>query len=346
MQALRPGDVLVVESDAAFRAACCAALEGAGHHTVACATMQEGRVHLERTLFDVVLCARQLLDGSGVNFCDEIKTKPDWEHISVAMMVESSGEGAGLASSLVSGAWEQQDPPRTPPDDLLFKPLSAEELLVKVRTLLRSRRYRAEIINSIAALTLIAEGVEEQDKRAVGHCKRLSIMAVELGATLGCDDWQLTALERAGYLHDIGKVSIAGATVEKTQALTPREVQIIQNHCILGERLCQPITALKPVLPIVRHHHERGDGTGYPDGLRSDEIPILAQIFSIPDIYDALRMWRPYRPAMAPGQAIGVIRQEVERGYWNRAIFEAFIERVLPGLDERLQNAGVFWASG
>ena len=189
----------------------------------------------------------------------------------------------------------------------------------------------------------VAEGIEEQDRRASGHCKRLSLMAVELGASLGCDEWQLTTLERAGYLHDIGKVCVPGAIIEKTAPLSPREVQIMQGHCVLGERLCAPVATLHSVLPIIRHHHERGDGTGYPDGLRLERIPILAQVFAVPDIYDALRTWRPYRPPLTSGQAIGVLRQEVDRGFWNSAIYEAFCERVLPNLETRLEASGALW---
>jgi putative two-component system response regulator len=168
-------------------------------------------------------------------------------------------------------------------------------------------------------------------------------MVLELGSAMGCDDWQLTALERAAYLHDIGKVAIPGAIISKSEALTPREMEIMQSHCLLGERLCSTVAALKPVLPIIRHHHERVDGSGYPDGLRGAAIPILAQILTIPDIYDALRMWRPYRAPMTPVQAITVLRREVDSGFWNRTVFDAFASHVLPGLDERLATYDALW---
>ena len=230
-----------------------------------------------------------------------------------------------------------------PPDDYVSRAAPLEEINQRVQSLMRLGRYQEEIANAIGTLMKIAEGVEEQDKRLVGHCKRLSIMVVELGTVLGCDEWQLITLERAGYLHDIGKTAIPGAVMEKTDRLSPREMEIIQGHCVAGERICQNVAALKPVLPIIRHHHERADGTGYPDRLRGEQIPILAQIFSIPDIYDSLRTWRPYRPPMKEVQAVDVIRQEVARGYWNRLIFDAFVKEVLPGLDERLDAAGALW---
>jgi putative two-component system response regulator len=230
-----------------------------------------------------------------------------------------------------------------PPDDVIVKTIPLVDLVVRVQILLRMRRYLDEITNAVATLMSVAEGIEEQDKRARGHCKRLSIMALELGVVMGCDDWQLTALERAAYLHDIGKVAVPGALIAKPDSLTPREMEIIQSHCIQGEKICMPLAALQPVLPIIRHHHERLDGTGYPDGLRGQDIPVLAQILSIPDIYDALRMWRPYRAPMYQQQAVAVMRQEVNQGFWNRHIFDAFVNNVLPGLDERLDTYHVLW---
>jgi putative two-component system response regulator len=221
--------------------------------------------------------------------------------------------------------------------------LKSDETGARVASLLRMGRYQAEIGNAIATLMKVAAGIEEQDKRVAGHCRRLSIMSTTLGAALGCDAWQLLALERAGYLHDIGKVSIPGAVMDKAQRLSPREMEIIQAHTVLGERLCMDVAALKPVLPIIRHHHERADGTGYPDRLKSEAIPVLAQIFAIPDIYDALRTWRPYRLAMSSAGALDVLRQEVARGYWNRLIFDAFFDSVLPGLEDNLAEAGCLW---
>ncbi|HEX8465185.1 MAG TPA: HD domain-containing phosphohydrolase, partial [Abditibacterium sp.] len=164
-----------------------------------------------------------------------------------------------------------------------------------------------------------------------------------LGLAVGCDDYELLTLERAGYLHDIGKVAIPGGILEKSQPLTPREMEIVKRHCILGEKLCRPVMALQPVLPIVRHHHERGDGSGYPDGLKTEQIPRLVQLFSIVDVYDSLRTWRPYRPPLLDWQAVDVMRQEVKRGFWNRLFFETFARDVVPVLNEHLDTSHVLW---
>jgi len=229
------------------------------------------------------------------------------------------------------------------PDDVILVPLRPEMLATRLLALLRMRRYLEESRSAIDALMRVAEGIEEQDRAARGHCKRLAIMSIELGAVLGCDDWELTTLERAGYLHDIGMVTIHGALTHKTSALSPMEMEHLKTHTIRGVELCRSVAALKPVLPIIRSHHERADGTGYPDKLKGDEIPRLAQIFAIPHLYEALRLARPHRSAISESRAVMMMGNEVQDGCWNAYIFKAFVEHVLPGLEERLDSMHILW---
>lgn len=342
MQAQRPGDILIVDADAAFANAACSALAHNGHMVMTCQSGAEARRQLERMSYDVVLAGWELPDEDGRAFCHYIKSSQELMQVTVGLLVDAGANDAWIAR-IFAGSGGEGENNLAAPDDLILRSVSKEELAVRVQGLLQSRRYRQEISNALEVLTAMAEGVEEQDRRARGHCKRLSIMTIELGSVLGCDEWQLTALERAAYLHDVGKVAIPGAIISKTTTLTPREMEIIQSHCVLGEKLCHPMAALRPVLPIIRHHHERSNGTGYPDKLSGEEIPVLAQIFSVPDIYDALRMWRPYRAPMSEPQALQLMRQEVAQGFWNTHIFEGFVERVLPGLEERLDSMHALW---
>jgi len=345
MQALRPGDVLVVDSDEKFLSFACDALVQSGHMVMTCNTAAEARRHLERVPYDIVLSGWKLPDEDGAAFCEFIKTNPDFPDIAVGMLADADADDLWIANVFANGGMRDGTPRSGAPDDLILKTASGPEMGVRVQSLLQMRRYRQEIGNALEALMAMAEGIEEQDRRARGHCKRLAVMSIELGAVMGCTEWELTALERAAYLHDVGKVAIPGAIISKTEALTPREMDIIKSHSILGEKLCEPVAGLKSVLPIIRHHHERANGTGYPDGLRGEFIPILAQIFSIPDIYDALRMWRPFRTPMSQSQAIEVMRQEVAQGFWNRHVFEAFVGNVLPGLEDRLDSVHALWPS-
>jgi putative two-component system response regulator len=323
------------------------ALHRRGHAVRTCAYKQEAQEHVERVFFDAVLCGQRLPDGTGQELCSWIKGHEDLQGLPVAMLVEADTNQQRDPLVEIALAGGQPGGPAlsgpTAPDDYILLPVRPEELVLRVSTLLKLRRYREEINNSLVTLLTVAEGVEEQDRRSRGHCKRLSLMAVLLGSILGVDEYQLLTLERAGYLHDIGKASIPGAILDKSQPLTAREMEIIKAHCVLGERLCSPIGALQSVLPIIRHHHERGDGSGYPDGLTKERIPRLAQMFSIVDVYDSLRTWRPYRPPLGEWQAVEVMRHEVARGFWNREFFEAFAKHIVPGLAEHLESNHVLW---
>lgn len=346
MQAHRPGEILVVDGDSEFLSFAATTLHRRGHAVRVCAYAAEAREHVERDFFDAVLCSTALPDSTGMQFCAWVKSHEDLQGLPVALLVDeddvrSDDVLANLMRDVAPGAITLAGP--LAPDEFIGRNVRAEEFAIRVGALLKLRRYREEIGNALTTLLSIAEGVEEQDKRARGHCKRLALMAVLLGAALGCDDYQLLTLERAGYLHDIGKVAIPGALLEKSQPLTAREMEIIKEHCILGERLCLPVAALQPVLPVIRHHHERGDGSGYPDGLRMSEIPRLAQLFSIVDVYDSLRTWRPYRPALNDWQAVETLRGEVIRGYWSRDIFDTFANGVVPSLHEHLDAAQALW---
>ncbi len=347
MQAHRPGEILVVDSNSDFLTFAATTLTRRGHAVRICAYADEARAHLERHFFDAVLCGMRLPDSTGAELCGWIKSHEDLQGVPVALLVEETGGRnsddiiADMMRDASPGALVTTGP--LAPDEFIIRTVRAEEFAIRVGALLKLRRYREEIGNALTALLSIAEGVEEQDKRARGHCKRLSLMGVLLGSALGCSDYDLLTLERAGYLHDIGKVAISGGMLEKIQPLTPREMELIKEHPVLGEKLCSPVMALQPVLPIIRHHHERGDGSGYPDRLTSAQIPRLAQIFSVVDVYDSLRTWRPYRPALNDWQAAEVMRNEADRGFWNRAILDIFVHQIVPQLDGYLDSSHVLW---
>lgn len=347
MQAHRPGDVLVVDGDPAFLTLASTILSRRGHAVRVCAYAREAREHLERHRFDAVLCAIELPDGSGAELCAWIKNHPDLNALPVAMLVNAASlppnsdsltdimrdfmpDGHRLSGALA-------------PDEFIIRPIRAEEFLVRVMGLLKVRRYREEVGNTLGALISVAEGIEEQDKRAQGHCRRLATLAVLLGAAAGCDEYELLTLERAGFLHDIGKAQIPGALLEKVEPLTARELEIVQEHPVLGERLCRGVAALHGVLPIIRHHHERGDGSGYPDRLKESQIPPLASLFSVVDVFDSLLTWRPYRPSLPVWQAADTVRAEVECGFWNRKFWNIFERQVLPIAGEHLRAAGINW---
>jgi putative two-component system response regulator len=349
MQADRPGEILIVDDDPAFLPFACAALTRSRHAVTSCSSGDEARYQMHRGNFDVILCAEKLPDEDGLELCRFIKADPDLQACSVGMIVDATPTSANPdANAEDERIFEavfnlERAGMLDGPDDVIPRASRVRELLLRTQSLLRLRRYLLEMQNYVGTMMTIAEGVEEQDRRARGHCKRLSLLAVELGAVLGCDEWQLATLERGGYLHDIGKVSIPGAILQKAQSLSPREMQIIKAHPALGERLCRPVGSLSAVVPIIRHHHERVNGTGYPDGLQGEEIPLIAQIFTVADVYESLRSWRPYRAPLGETHALETMRREVDDGYWNADVYRALVRHVLPGLDKRLDALHLLW---
>jgi putative two-component system response regulator len=173
-------------------------------------------------------------------------------------------------------------------------------------------------------LFAVGQVVEQRDKHTAGHCERLAFISVAMGTAMGLDRPDLLALYRGGYLHDIGKVGIPDSILFKPGKLTAFEWVVMRSHPERGAEICRHLKSLTPVLPLIRHHHERWDGTGYPDGLRGEEIPLLARVLQTVDIYDALTNPRPYKPAFSPHKALRVMQEETERGWRDPEIVKLF----------------------
>ena len=174
-------------------------------------------------------------------------------------------------------------------------------------------------------LFALAQAVEQRDHHTAGHCERIAFIGVSLGIAMGLDRVSLLALYRGGYLHDVGKVGIPDSILFKPGTLTGDEWVIMRSHSARGEEICRPLRSMTSVLPIIRHHHERWDGTGYPDGLRGEQIPLLARVLQMADIYDALTNPRPYKPAFTAAGALRTIEAETERGWRDPEIVKLFV---------------------
>lgn len=175
-------------------------------------------------------------------------------------------------------------------------------------------------------LFALALAVEQRDHHTGGHCERLAFNCLAMGIAMGLARGRLVTLYRGGYLHDVGKVGIPDSILFKPGPLTADEWVTMRSHAARGEEICRHMKSLAPVLPIIRHHHERWDGSGYPDGLRGEQIPLLARIVQIVDIYDALTSPRPYKPAYTPDQALVVIQEETARGWRDPRIVKVFLQ--------------------
>jgi len=177
-------------------------------------------------------------------------------------------------------------------------------------------------------LFTLAHAIEARDPYTRGHCERLAEMSALLGYKLGLSEENITALRRAGIVHDIGKVAVPDAILLKPGPLSADEAEVMRKHPVVGERICAPLRTFGLVLPIIRHHHEKHDGSGYPDGLRGGEIPLTAAILQLADVYDALTTDRPYRKASTQAVALKIMEEEATLGWWDREMFDAFREMV------------------
>ena len=265
---------------------------------------------------DLVLIDLVAPAGHGFGVCRQLKEKPITRLIPVVIVTAESDRRDRL-DGINAGA-----------DDFVTKPFDATELHARIRSLVRLKRYTDELESAEAVILGLGATIEARDPNTQGHCQRLAKFATSLGRSLGLDDTDLAALERGGFLHDIGKIAVPDAVLLKDGKLDPQESRVMREHPIVGDALCAGLRSLQAVRPIVRHHHERLDGSGYPDGLKNAQVPLLAQIVSIVDVFDALTMERPYRHARPPQEAFDVLSTEASKGWRDRALVDAFVDVV------------------
>jgi cyclic di-GMP phosphodiesterase len=254
-----------------------------------------------------------VVEGAGFTLCRQLKEDPSTRLVPV-VIVTSESDRADRLRALDAGA-----------DDFLIKPFDPAELRARIRSLVRLKRYTDELESAEAIILGLGATIEARDPCTRGHCQRLAAYATMLGERLALDAADLSALQRGGFLHDIGKIAVPDAVLLKHGQLDPLETRVMREHPLVGDALCAGMRSLASVRPIVRHHHERLDGTGYPDGLRTTSIPLLAQIVGIVDVYDALTSQRPYRAPLARHDALQVLIEEVEKGWRDRELVNVFV---------------------
>lgn len=213
---------------------------------------------------------------------------------------------------------------------VLAKPFDPEELMARVRVASRVSRYTSDL-DSAAAIIMTVTAMIEARESSPGHCYRMANYATALGRAIHLGDADLKALYRGAFLHDIGMLSIPDGILRKGGRLEPEEYEVIKSHPVIGDTLCANLRTLHQVRPIVRHHHERLDGSGYPDGLHGEAVPLLAQIVSIVDLFEAITMGREYVAARSAGEALQVLRHETHLGWRQPELVEAFATLVQTG---------------
>ena len=307
------GRIIVVDDEPANVRLLTRQLARDGHVVLAATNGEEALDLIAREQPDLVLMDVVMPRRDGYETCRALKENPSTRLIPI-VLVTSLSDSADKVRGLEAGA-----------DDFLTKPVNTSELLARVRALVRLKRYTDDLESAEAVMLTLGETIEARDAYTEGHCQRLAVYAVSLGRALGLGRDELAALEYGGFLHDLGKIGVPDSVLLKPETLTADERHRMQQHTIIGDRLCGGLRSLARVRGIVRHHHERLDGSGYPDGLRGDAIPLLAQVIGIVDVYDALTTARPYKQALARDRARAELLDEVDRGWRRRDLVDMFI---------------------
>jgi putative two-component system response regulator len=302
--------ILVADDNEANRVLLTEILEAEHYRIVHAEDGDEALQLVEEDEVDLVLSDVMMPGRSGFAVCRAVKSNPDTRLIPV-VLVTSLSASEDRVQGIESGA-----------DDFLNKPVNKEELLARVRSLLRIKQFTDELEHAETVLFALALSIEAKDHYTEGHCDRLSQSSEALAKRLSLTEEERIVLRRGGVIHDIGKVAVPDQILLKPGPLTPEERKVMQQHTVVGAGICSPLKSFRSVLPIIRHHHEKMDGSGYPDGLKGGAIPLTARILQTVDIYDALTTDRPYRKAMTPERAFAFMREEVKRGWWDGALVD------------------------
>jgi putative two-component system response regulator len=306
------GTILVVDDEPANVEVFSRLMTRRGYEVLTASNGEMALESVRRDRPDLVLLDVTMPGIDGFEVCRRLKSSRETRLIPV-VLITTLAASEDRVRGIEAGA-----------DDFLVKPPVVAELEARVRSLTRLKRYTDELDSAESVILSLGLTIEARDSYTRGHCQRLATYSTLLGSRLGLDDDQLVALNRGAFLHDVGKVGIPDAVLLKADRLTPSEYALMQQHTVIGDGLCSELRLLEDVRPIVRHHHEHRDGTGYPDHLQGEEIPLLARILSVVDVYDALTTRRPYKAALPREQAVRELRLEADKGWRFPVLVEEF----------------------
>ena len=295
--------VLVVEDDAANRVLLTRLLERAGYRPVTANDGPSGLAAAFELAPDVVLLDVVLPGMDGLEICRRLRADPRTVALPVVLLTGRTSVD-DVVAGLDAGA-----------DDFLSKPFHEAELLARLRSARRLELVMAEMEGAQGVVAALANAVEAKDSLTEHHCQRLAGLAHLLATASNLDPTSIKGVVFGALLHDIGKIGVSDVILKKPGLLTEEEWVEMRRHPIIGEQICRPLQSSREFAPIVRHHHERWDGAGYPDRLKGDEIPIGARIVSLVDAFDAMVHDRPYRAARPLDSVVAELAADAGRQF-------------------------------
>jgi putative two-component system response regulator len=304
--------VLVVDDEPHITRLLSRMLAHDGYEVLTAETIAAAREVIDAQAPDVIILDVMLPDSDGITLCQRIKQNATTRLTPVVLMTGLNDDEVRIRG-LEAGA-----------DDFLDKPIDTRVLVARVGALARVKRYTDDLDAAGSIIMTLATMIETRDGQTDGHCHRMANYATALGRALGLSPSDVQALHRGGFLHDIGMLTIPDTVLRTAGPLSHEELDLIKSHPVAGDRICAHLRSLQSVRPIIRHHHERFDGSGYPDGLRGDDIPVLAQIIGVVDVYEAVTSRRPYQPTLPASEAIRVLHAEAQRGWRRRDLVDGF----------------------
>jgi putative two-component system response regulator len=269
---------------------------------------------------DLVLLDVMMPRMDGYEVCQRLKDSPEGKLLPV-VMVTALGQIADRVRGLEVGA-----------DDFIVKPIERVELVARVRSLLRVKQLYDRLDDAQRTIFSLARAVEAKDSSLEAHTERVGMNARRIGEALGLSDENLDDLLWGGVIHDIGKIGIPDSILLKPGPLTVEEFELMKQHVFIGEEIARPLRSAHDLLPIIRHHHERIDGTGYPDGLAGENIPLGGRIVAICDAFDAMISDRPYRKGLTHTNAMATLVAGAGTQWDGQlvAIFQTLVSEPLP----------------
>ena len=307
--------ILVVDDDPSVAALLVHGLTAEGFDVSLCTDGAQGLAQARLDLPDLILLDVDLPGMNGDVVCQRLKEETLTQLIPIVLI--TGGTFGGRLAAWQKGA-----------DEFLTKPFHFVEVVARCRSLLRIKRLIEERDSAEAVVFALARAVEAKSPYTHGHSERVTSLCLMMADALGLDARQCDVLRKGALLHDVGKISIPDAILEKPSRLTTQEYDLIKEHPANGAHIVEPLLSVRETIPLIRWHHERPDGKGYPDGVGGADLPLLVRVLSVCDVYDSLASDRPYRDGMAPHRCMQILRDGAAGGGLDGELVEVFVSRV------------------